>query len=821
MATIKAIYIITSDNKLLFSRKFPTVENKQKKELEKDYTPFPSDKIISYLFYNQIIKEDLLQEEFKRTKYEEKMEIDQQKLNKLINVVDFDINLHNFNHFSECPIVSLNLNQLQKMNCNTNNFDNDSKRNNCNNINGTNNKIESNDNNLNISDNDKINSEDLKISGFLWPCVYVKRYQLYCFAFPKIDIRKINQIRNEVLNEINKNKISSKSSMTNSDLIFRIKKLYEGQDISIIGSFSLIENLLNHIITTKQFEENKLHVLISNMAPFGNILETNINFMIDGLNFLNQRFINNNSLFSKTFINKQNKNIITNNDSYSEKMKIPGWVPNIHSNSSERLRLTLKEELRYVQFPQKKQIGIILSEILCQAQLSQNCEITLPLKEKNTKYLKNMRIHPCSKFQNQTAFNNTINNNINNNNPIIQTNTINSTRIIFTPPQEEFKMAVFEVENFNHDLLPITGRFDLKEFSDNEIKFYLELHIDFKVLGKFEYFHISIPLAHLGKITKTDMMAQVGEVNLINNDTTLHWDLENKVIDSPIVLSGGVNYKKNNKTKNRLLNNGAGNLDKKYEDEIISEVNEYFLNNYSEYSGNSNYNCNYNNNTFNISNNSNANNNHNINSNITSYSNANSNSNSHSQNNKTVINKNINDVINDKSFNVEEMIKNHPNNYFSSDIMSTNCFCKISFKLSNYTFSNLEIDKSGLLFYPKLTPKIEIKKEFISNDYIIWNGLSFMQYDVSSNNRNNNDDRIMLQEINIEEKEENSYNNINNNNNFNHCNNNTGYGGFGGSDNNFKENRHESNNWNNRDNSNINNDNIFNSVVNSKIKNNK
>ena len=58
------------------------------------------------------------------------------------------------------------------------------------------------------------------------------------------------------------------------------------------------EDLTTQNITTKQFEENKLHVLISNMAPFGNILETNINFMIDGLNFLNQRFINNNSLFS-------------------------------------------------------------------------------------------------------------------------------------------------------------------------------------------------------------------------------------------------------------------------------------------------------------------------------------------------------------------------------------------------------------------------------------------------------------------------------------------------------------------------------------------
>ena len=54
MASIKALFIMTADNKLLFSRRFQTVENTQKKDLEKDYTMLPSDKIISYLFYTQI-----------------------------------------------------------------------------------------------------------------------------------------------------------------------------------------------------------------------------------------------------------------------------------------------------------------------------------------------------------------------------------------------------------------------------------------------------------------------------------------------------------------------------------------------------------------------------------------------------------------------------------------------------------------------------------------------------------------------------------------------------------------------------------------------
>jgi hypothetical protein len=55
-------------------------------------------------------------------------------------------------------------------------------------------------------------------------------------------------------------------------------KLNKEQDLSIVGSFVLIEKLLSHVTSTKTYEENKLQTFMSNMVPFGNIVGTNINF---------------------------------------------------------------------------------------------------------------------------------------------------------------------------------------------------------------------------------------------------------------------------------------------------------------------------------------------------------------------------------------------------------------------------------------------------------------------------------------------------------------------------------------------------------------
>jgi hypothetical protein len=296
--------------------------------------------------------------------------------------------------------------------------------------------------------------------------------------------------------------------------IFKLKKLYEEQDVSIVGCITLMENLLNYIIASKSYEENKIHTLISNMVPFGNIIETNINFMLESLNFLNQRLFNSNALFSHS----EKKS-----HSDQEKIKIPGWVTKIPTHYSENLNITIKEELRFVKHGKDNYYNIVLCDISCLAELSRNCEITLPIKESKTNYLGNLRIHPCAKLENQNILN-------------------DATRIIFIPPHDEFKMGVFEIENFDQEKLPIRANFCLKESAQNEVKMYLKVIIDENIISKFEYFFISIPLGHFGIIIDTKIMVQVGEVSLINNKTTLHWDLQNKVFDKIIVLSGTVNY---------------------------------------------------------------------------------------------------------------------------------------------------------------------------------------------------------------------------------------------------------------------------------------
>jgi hypothetical protein len=91
----------------------------------------------------------------------------------------------------------------------------------------------------------------------------------------------------------------------------------------------------------------------------------------------------------------------------------------------------------------------------------------------------------------------------------------------------------------------------------------------------------------------------------------------------------------------------------------------------------------------------------------------------------------------EKNIKIDDIIKIKSRFFTRSDIMSkeslylgTNCFCKIHFKLNEYTISNVEIDNKSLLFYPKLNPRIIIRREFISNDYIVWNTLSFNNYEI-------------------------------------------------------------------------------------------
>lgn len=650
MATIRAIYLCTSDNKILLSRNFQTVENKQKKELGKEYTAIPPEKILSYLFYTQTVKDELLQEKFKQIKYEEDIDIDSLKLEKFINIIDFNLSISNYSYYSECPITTLRLDKLKHLK----NF---KKL-----ISKSESKIENEDKS---KEKELQNFEEDSLFGTIWPVVYVKYAKLYCFAITKIDDKAFYSIKRSILDssEYKEGKISK------NDVLFRTKKKYEDQDVSIVGAYTFVENILNHIIYTKTFEENKLHALISNMVSFGNINETNINFMIDGLQHLNKRHTNNSMIFSsKKSINENN---------IQEKVKIPGWIQNIHSNSNEKLKLIINENLKFIQYPKKKQVALILSDIMCQAQLSENCEVSLCIKEKNTKNTKNIRIHHCCKFLNHTGVNENV-------------------KISFNPPQEEFKLAVFEYDNFNCESIPITGKFEVKEFCDNKINFYMEFNIESIAIGKFEYFYITIPLGHFGIITDTDMMAPVGVVSVTQNKMALLWNLENNVIDYKIKLSGAVYFKKKPNELNIVDNGANSNLDKKYEEEIIQEI-ENFSNGFV-------------------------------------FKNL----------------KNINDLVSEKHFNVEEMLKNSNNINLTSDIMSSNCYCSVNFKLIDYSFSNIDIDKQSISFHPKISPNIQIVKEFVVNDYIIWNGYSFLNYE---NNINYNENNTYLHEIKIEEKE--------------------------------------------------------------------
>lgn len=675
MASIRAIYILTSDNKILFSRKFPTIENRLHKKMGDEYIPMNySDRIVCNSFSNQVIREELIQEEFKCKTYKEDLEIDHQKMEELIKNVDININVNNFKNYSECPIVTLNIQNAKIWPCIyikkfkiygivfpnidfekyislrtklDKEFENELKEKNKNcqakkneeNINyEPDTPIHRNDNyyeentikddisitntenmsniNLNINDKNKYeknnNFEDSQLTcsknkdfedvesnsnlnielnssnlidnnkSFLAHTQSEKNIDYINSLIPNNKLILENKIQNTATkpdiyinsnNNNNKNsngydvnnqpnncnytdnntntKLNKKANLADEtgnlenknmykqtgncnininnnnnninnnfassreeEKLFKLKKLYEEQDVSIVGSIILIENLLNYIIASKSYEENKIHTLISNMVPFGNIMETNINFMLESLNFLNQRLFNSNNLFSQNEKKSQGD---------QEKIKIPGWVTKIPTTYSEILNITIKEELKYVKFGQDKNYNIILCDISCLAELSRNCIITLPIKESKTNYLGNLRIHPCAKLENQNILN-------------------DATRIIFIPPHDEFKMGVFEIENFEPCKLPIIANFCLKESAQNEVKLYLKVEIDENVISKFEYFYINIPLGHFGIIIDTKIMVQVGEVSLVNNKTTLHWDLQNKVFDKFIVLSGTVNY---------------------------------------------------------------------------------------------------------------------------------------------------------------------------------------------------------------------------------------------------------------------------------------
>lgn len=632
MASVRAIYIFNTENKILFSRTFPTIENRLKKKMGGNHNEIPlDDKLVRNAFYNKVIREELLQEEFKCMTYKEDLEIDHQKMNELIKAVDINLNVNNFKNYSECPIVTL----------------------------------------------------DIGNGKTLWPCIYIRKFKLYGVVFPNIDYEKYKSIKLEIQKEIDKTPEGKK--LKESDILFRLKKLYEEQDISIVGGFTLIENLLHYVISSKLYEENKLHTLISNMVPFGNIIETNINFMLESLNFLNQRFISSNTIFSNLLEGR--KGMSKSSSDGQEKIKIPGWVTKIPTHSSEHLSITIKEELKFVKYGQDKFYNLILCDINCLAELSRNCEITIPIKEnENTSYLGNLRIHPCAKLEDQNILN-------------------DATRIIFIPPHDEFKLGVFEIENIDQNSLPIIGNFSLKELGQNEVKIYLTVRIEESAIGKFDYFYINIPLGHYGTIVDTKIMVQVGEVTLLNNKTILHWDLQNKIFDNNIVLSGTVYYQKKEKLPATSANSLNGNQNKEASNvnpknsEIESNINDSNKNfeelKYLKKNNNSNF-----------------------------------------------------SDFNEKNINIEEMIKTKIRPFSSADIMSTNCFCKIHFKVNNHSLSRIEIDKKSLLFYPKLTPRIDIRRQFVSNEYIVWNSLSFINLEINIPDK----PEISLLKINIEEK---------------------------------------------------------------------
>ena len=160
------------------------------------------------------------------------------------------------------------------------------------------------------------------------------------------------------------------------------------------------------------------------------------------------------------------------------------------------------------------------------------------IKEKKMKCLGNLRVHPCAKIEDMNILNET-------------------TRIIFFPPNNKITLGVSEIENISQSKIPIIASLQLKEANQNEVKVYLKIKIAENAIGKFEYFYITIPLKHFGTIVDTKIMVQVGEVSLVNNKTSLLWDLQNKVFDSTIVLSGTVFFspKKESKIKENSKDN--------------------------------------------------------------------------------------------------------------------------------------------------------------------------------------------------------------------------------------------------------------------------
>lgn len=99
--------------------------------------------------------------------------------------------------------------------------------------------------------------------------------------------------------------------------------------------------------------------------------------------------------------------------------------------------------------------------------------------------------------------------------------------------------------------------------------------------------------------------------------------------------------------------------------------------------------------------------------------------------------------------NIVVLIKEE-NNSLKSNIKDNNCFCKIAFKLNNFSLWDVDIDEK-ILFYPKISPNIEIKKYFVSEEYIVWNDLSFNNYQINTTKKED----LKLLEINIDEETQN------------------------------------------------------------------
>jgi AP-5 complex subunit mu-1 len=200
----------------------------------------------------------------------------------------------------------------------------------------------------------------------------------------------------------------------------------------------------------------------------------------------------------------------------SPKQKQPAWRPAVYKGSS-RLQLTVKEEIRAVQYdrPDVADVWEIYGSVQCKAEVEGHPDILLTLvSSPGTPPLDHLITHPCVQSADVTT-------------ALHGSTDQRNRKIRFSAPNETFTLCSYQVPGM--PVLPIRGFYQMK--GESTVQILVQLKLNEIVRNSFDYCEVHLPFFHRGPIQKIDNVSPTtasAALSILPDKRTLTWTIGQK-----------------------------------------------------------------------------------------------------------------------------------------------------------------------------------------------------------------------------------------------------------------------------------------------------